>query len=802
MVPLALRDEHWLKGQKIVMLEPRRLATRAAAHRMAALLGEDVGETVGYRVRRDTRVGPRTRIEVITEGVLARMLHGDPTLQGVGLVIFDEYHERSLHSDLGLALTLRSQGLVRPDLRILVMSATLAGEPVASLLGGATIVSSTGRTFPVDTRYVPPRAGQRLQDAVAAGVVRALTETEGDLLVFLPGQAEIGRTLALLGDVGVAAELHPLFGNLSFGDQDRALLPSPQGRRKVVLATAIAESSLTIDGVRVVVDAGLSRVARFSPRTGMTRLETVRVSRASADQRAGRAGRQGPGVCYRLWPAEEQSHLLAYATPEVLEADLAPLALELAALGVEHPSELRWLDPPPAGALSQAGALLHWLDAVEADGRITPHGQAMASLGTHPRLAHMLLRAQQTGDAAIACDVAALIEERDVVRGDSTQHDADLRLRVDLVRQARRRDRLPESVSGMRVSRDAVARVAESARAWRRETRVPRDADWTDASAVGRVAALAFPDRVARHRAGEGARYVMRNGVGVVLRDSPALAREPFLVVLESDGRAPESGVFLAAPLSLDDLRVAFAARIVASEEVRWDDTSHSVRSRTRETLGALVLSETHHGHPDAERVRVALVDGIRASALSLLTWSEAAGHVRERLAFVHHHLPGWPDVSDPALLATLDEWLGPHVGGIRSRSQLDQVDLGALLIGTLDWSRRSRLDACAPTHFTAPTGTRLPIDYSDAAAPVVRVRLQELFGLADAPRTLDGRLPITLHLLSPAHRPVQVTRDLAGFWRTSYFDVKKDLKGRYPRHYWPDDPLIAEPTRRAKPRR
>lgn len=801
IVPLALLALPWLAGRKIVLLEPRRLAARAAAHRMAVLLGEDVGETVGYRVRRDTRVGPRTRIEVVTEGVLTRMLSRDPTLDGTGLVIFDEFHERSLHADLGLALTLHSQRLVRDDLRVLVMSATIAGERVAQLLGGAPVIASEGRMFPVELRYLPRRAEQRIEGAVAAAAERALRECEGDVLAFLPGQREIARTFALLEQAPIAAQLHPLFGNLSFEQQDRALAPSRAGQRKVVLATAIAESSLTIDGVRVVVDGGLSRVPRFSPRTGMTRLDTVRVSRASADQRAGRAGRQAAGVCYRLWPLEEHANLLAFATPEILEADLAPLALELAACGVRDPAELPWLDAPPTGALAQARTLLQWLDALDDQHRITAHGRDMVGLGTHPRLAHMLLRATATGRGALACDLAALIDERDVLRSEGAPHDADLRLRVELVRQSRRNGGCGQTAGGMRVMRDAVERAAQGARAWRRDLDLAGDAEWSDDGAVGRVVALAFPDRVAQRRTGDGSRFLLRNGSGAVLRDSPALAREPFLAVVETDGRMPESGVWLAAPLQADDLRSEFGAAIDVKDAVRWDETSATVRATRRESLGAIVLRETLHAHPDAADVQQALLTAVRASGLALLSWSESARQLRQRLAFVHHHSPDWPDVCDAALLASLDQWLGPHTSGVRSAAQLAQLDLGALLLARLGWDQRSRLDAQAPSHYTAPTGSRLTIDYADPAAPVVRVRLQEMFGVSDTPRLLDGRVPVTMHLLSPAQRPVQVTQDLAGFWRTSYFDVRKDLRGLYPRHPWPDDPLVAVPTRRVKPR-
>jgi len=815
---MALRDEGWLGGQKIVMLEPRRLAARAAAHRMAQLLGEPLAQSVGYRVRRDTRVGARTQVEVVTEGVLTRMLNSDPTLDGVGLVIFDEFHERSLHADLGLALTRHSQQLVRDDLRILVMSATLDGEPVARLLGGAPIVTSAGRKFPVEARWLPRRGDQRVEGAMAAAVRLALRETEGDVLAFLPGQGEIHRVADLLGEspLGSGVEVCPLYGNLPFDQQDRAIAPSPPGHRKVVLATSIAESSLTIEGVRCVVDSGLARVARFSPQVGMTRLETVRVSRASAEQRAGRAGRLAPGVVYRLWAMEEHAGLVPFTAPEIAEADLAPLALELAAAGVHDVDGLAWLDAPPAAALSMARELLQWLGAIDEDGRVTAHGEALAALGVHPRVGHMLLRAdggRGTGDGSaslrLACDLAALVGERDILRSDGVVHDADVRSRLELLRMLRRGERLPAELHGMRVIREAAMRARDDAAAWWRELGGKRDgralgeaqpAD-DELSDAGRLLALAFPDRVAQRRDADGKRYLLRNGTGAALRDSPALAQSEYLVVAESDGRRPESAIYLAAPLTLDDIRRDFGDDIEVEERVAWDDQAQAVRALRVERLGAITLREMALRDPSPALVARALLDAVRRSRLQLLRWSDGAQRLRERLAFVHAHDASWPDVSDDALLASLDDWLAPHLDGLRRASDLASLDLAALLLERLTWQQRNALDALAPSHLAVPTGSRIAIDYSDPAAPVLAVRLQEMFGCAETPRVLNGRIPVLLHLLSPAHRPLQVTRDLAGFWRTSYKDVQKEMKGRYPRHPWPDDPMVAEPTRRAKPR-
>ena len=800
-VPLALLDEPWLAGAKIVMLEPRRLAARAAAGFMARTRGEGVGETVGYRVRMDTRVGPRTRVEVVTEGVLARMLQSDPALEGVGLVIFDEFHERSLHADLGLALCLQSQGVLREDLRVLVMSATLDGQAVARLLGDAPLVTSEGRAFPVETRYLGRRAEVRPAAAAASATRRALDEEGGDVLVFLPGAGEIRQAEEILREGGGPAggvEIFPLHGTLPPEAQDRAIAPSPPGRRKVVLSTSIAETSLTIEGVRVVVDAGLSRVPRFSPRTGMTRLETTRVSRASADQRRGRAGRVGPGVCYRLW--DEHDALLAHSAPEITEADLAPLALELAEWGVADPAELAWLDPPPAAAFSQARELLRELGALDGEGAITPHGRRMAGMALHPRLAHMALRAAEMGHGALACELAALLSERDVLRSDAgAPGDADLRLRLEVMRDAEA-GRVPAFVRGMRVDREGVRRALAEARHWRRALRTGSGV--IDPEAGGVVLALAYPDRIAQRRPGAAGRYLLRNGRGAALAHPQALGEAAYLVAAELGDAGRESRIFLAAPLNQADLEAHFGEQVETAEEVVWDADARTVRARRRERLGAIVLREAPLREPNPELVVAALLEGIGRAGLEVLPWSDGARRVRERIAFLHRLDPaGWPDVSDAALLGGLEEWLGPYLHGARSGDALSRLDLAEILLNALPWDRRAALDEMAPTHLVVPSGSRIPIDYSDPGSPVLAVRLQEMFGLAETPRVARGSVPLTLHLLSPAHRPVQVTRDLAGFWKGSYFDVRKDLRGRYPKHHWPEDPMQAAPTARAKPR-
>ncbi|MDB4906449.1 MAG: ATP-dependent helicase HrpB [Gemmatimonadetes bacterium] len=796
-VPLALLESPWLQGQKILMLEPRRLAARASARRMADTLGEPVGRTVGFRVRHESRVSRDTRIEVVTEGILTRMIQHDPTLAGVGLVIFDEFHERNLQGDLGLALALQSRALLREELRVLVMSATIDTAPVAMLLGGARVITSLGRAFPVALHYRPVRDRQRVEDAAAAAVREALAAHEGDLLVFLPGAGEIMRTAERLESLANDVVVAPLFGALGNAEQDRAIMPDPQGRRRVLLATDIAETSLTIEGIRVVVDAGLSRVPRFSPRTGMTRLETVRVTQASAQQRAGRAGRVAPGACVRLWNEHEQQQLRPFRLPEIVEADLAPLALELAAAGIEDPLQLEWLDAPPASALLQARELLRELEAVDASGRATPHGLAMARFPVHPRLAHMVLAGVQLQHGGLACDLAALLAERDVLRGETFEGaDADIRLRLELLH----RTGAPEqSHRGLRVDRDALRRVREESQSLRRTLGLERGASGGDAE-CGRLVGLAYPDRIAQRREGDAPRYRLRNGLGAQLVGSQSLAREEWLVAAVLDGKLPEGRVLLAAPIDRADVELSFSAQVTTREVAEWDERTRSVRARRRRTLGALVLESVTLAEPGAEESLRVLLEVIRDAGIAALPWRDHAMQLRDRLRFAATVEPSrWPHVSDEALLATLDEWLAPALQGSRRWSDVERLDLGALLVQSLPWAERNRLDALAPTHYEAPTGSRLSIDYADPLAPAVSVRLQEMFGVSVTPAVGGGRVPLTLHLLSPAQRPVQVTRDLAGFWASSYFDVRKDLRGRYPRHPWPDDPASATPTRRAK---
>ncbi|MEI8394229.1 MAG: ATP-dependent helicase HrpB [Rhodospirillaceae bacterium] len=790
-VPLALLDEPWLGDRRIIVLEPRRLAARAAARRMADERGEEIGATVGYRVRFDSRVGPGTRIEVVTDGVFLRRLQEDPTLDGVGAVLFDEFHERRLDCDLVLALCLEARAAVRGDLRLLVMSATLEGESVAALLSGAPLITSEGRSFPVETRYLPPEPKARLEDGVATAVRRALATEVGDILAFLPGTAEIRRTATRLAEGGLGAEVTvvALYGDLSLDRQDEAIRPAPAGRRKVVLATSIAETSLTIEGVRVVIDCGLMRVPRFDPACGMSRLETVRVSRASADQRRGRAGRTGPGLCYRLWPEAEQRALAPFTPPEILSADLAPLALELAEWGIADAGALAWLDPPPGAALVQARELLQQLGALDRTGRITAHGREMARLGAHPRLAHLMVRGRAAGRGALACALAALLGERDILR--SGPRDADLRTRVELL------------AGKGRGERGAIEPVRQVAARWRRQLRIDGEDALTPA-ATGGLLALAYPDRIARRRSGGGGQYRLANGRGAVLPAGDPLGAEEWLAVAELDGDRREARIFLAAPLTLAEIEEAFADRIDSVEFVAWEPREQAVRARRQRRLNTLVLEDDALAEPSADLVGAAMLEGIRLHGLALLPRAPAFENWRARIAFLRRvdqregGREEWPDLSDAGLLGTLEDWLLPWLDGCSRASHLKRLDLGDILQARLDRPQQRALETLAPSHIIVPSGSRLPLDYS-GAVPVLAVRLQEMFGARETPCVAGGKVPIVLHLLSPARRPVQVTGDLAGFWAGSYHAVKGELRGRYPKHFWPDDPLSALPTDRTK---
>lgn len=782
-VPLALLDEPWARDGKIIVLEPRRLAARAAAERMAKTLGETVGDTVGFRVRLQSRVGPRTRVEVVTQGVFSRMILSDPALEGVAAVLFDEFHERSLDTDLGLALALDAQGALREDLRLLAMSATLDGARVARLMGDAPLVESAGRAYPVETRYIGRTPQRAIEEDVADAVLAALRTETGSLLVFLPGAREIRRTATLLAERirDPAVMVTPLFGAMEADVQEEAIAPAPPGRRKVVLATSIAETSLTIEGVRVVIDSGLARVPRYDPESGLTHLATVRVSRAAADQRRGRAGRTEPGVCYRLWHEPETAALAPFSTPEILEADLAPLALALAEWGVSDPTQLRWLDPPPGPAFSEARALLQKLGALDADGRITAQGKALSRLPLPPQLAHMVLAAAERGEGALAAQIAVVLTERGL-----GGNDVDIRHR--LVAMSRER-------SGRSQDARKLAETLQRLAGVKAETAI-------DVERAGAVLALAYPDRVAKARPGRPGEFILANGRGVMLDAADALAREPYLAVAAITGAQPRARILEAAPISESDIMAEFGHAIEVADEVRFDPASGSVRGRRVRRLGRIVLGEEPLANPDPAAVVAALLAGIRAKGIEALPWTRALRQWQARVLFLREaEGEEWPDVSDAALLAQLDTWLAPFLAGKRSLGELRAEDLDAALKGLLPWALQRRLDDEAPAHFETPTGSRLPIEYDAEGGPAVAVRVQELFGLADHPCIASGRVPLTLRLLSPALRPVQVTRDLPGFWRGSYQAVKAEMRGRYPKHPWPDDPLQAAPTRRTKPR-
>jgi ATP-dependent helicase HrpB len=801
IVPLFLRPSPWLGGQKILMLEPRRLAARAVAGRMAHLLGEPVGRSVGFRTRLETRVSRETRIEVVTEGILTRMLQDDSGLAGIGCVIFDEFHERSLNADLGLALCFECQQNLREDLRMVVMSATLDLQPIAKLLGDAPIIAARGRSFEVATRYVARRPEVYLEQQMAQVVRTALREHDGDILCFLPGAAEIRRVQRALEDAGLDRHVHvlPLYGELEAAAQDAALSPAPTGQRKIVLATSIAETSLTIEGVRVVVDSGLRRYAEFDPSTGMSHLVTAKVSQAAADQRRGRAGRLSAGHCYRLWSEGTQASLAPQTAPEILHADLAPLALELSCWGAVDAASLSWLDPPPVAPLAQARDLLRQLDAIDVAARITPHGRMLAKLGTHPRLAHMLVRAGEHGAARLACDLAAILSERDILRAGAGARDADLRLRVAVLR-GDVRDLPP----GITVDARAKNQASRSSAHWQRDFTHGR-ADSADPHEwTGILLAWAYPDRIGRAR-GDGGRYLLANGRGARFGEVQALSKAEFIVAAELDGAEREARIFLAAPVRLADLEEHFSAQILDRAEIVWDERDQAVRARHERRLGALLLNSAEMRNPDGEAMQAAALAGLRQLGIAALPWTSALRQWQARVNLMRQYtVPSpepWPDLSDAALASTLEDWAPPWISGFTRREHFARMDLGNALRSRLSYAQGAIVEREAPTHFTVPSGSDIPIDYLDGEIPTLSVRLQEMFGLNQTPSVAAGRLPLLLKLLSPARRPVQITRDLVSFWNRGYHEVKKDLKGRYPKHYWPEDPYAAEPTRRARPR-
>jgi len=800
-VPLALLEAPWARGKKIIVLEPRRIAARASAERMAKTLGERAGETVGYRVRFGSKVSRATRIEVVTEGIFSRQILDDPELAGVAAVLFDEFHERSLDADLGLALARDAQTGLREDLRILVMSATLDGARVAKLLGEAPVVASEGRAFPVETRYLGRKVDAPMERQMADAISQALCADPGSVLAFLPGAAEIRRTQNLLAEKihDADIEIVPLFGALDAAVQDRAIAPPPKGRRKVVLATSIAETSLTIEGVRIVVDSGLARVPRYEPDIALTRLETVRASRAAVDQRRGRAGRTEPGICYRLWDEPQTASLAPFTQPEILSADLSSLVLDLAQWGVSDPAMLAFLDPPPAPALKEAKNLLRELGAVDAGGRITAEGKRLRALTLPPRLARMIVDSHAQGVGEAAADIAAILTERGL-GGDNV----DLDVRLDQFR----RDRSQRASSARELARRWASQVASN-------TSHPRDASAPSPQgggerksarspdeqlSTGVMLAFAFPDRVAKNR-GNGT-FVLANGRGAAVEQTSALARAPYIAVGELTGTAASGRILLAASIAQAEIESHFADHIETTDDISFDASALALRARRKRTLDAITLSEAPLAlSPSADTAKI-FADGLAAAGLDKLPWSKSSKQWRHRVTFLRKaEGDGWPDLSDEVLAARREEWLVPALYDKTAVKEFSASDLSEALHTLLPWDLRARLDREAPTHFEAPTGTMLAIDYEAEQGPTIAVRLQELFGLTTHPSIAKGAVPLVLELLSPAHRPVQVTRDLPGFWRGSYAAVRSDLRGRYPRHPWPEDPANAPPTRRVKPR-
>ncbi|MFD1695514.1 ATP-dependent helicase HrpB [Roseibium aestuarii] len=787
-VPLALLNAPWRGDGRILVLEPRRLAARAAARRMAQELGQKVGQTVGYRVRMDSAIGPETRIEVITEGIFTRMILDDPDLTGIAAVLFDEFHERSLDGDLGLALALEVQGALREDLRLMPMSATLEASRVSALLGNCPVISSSGRSFPVETRYLGRDPQARLEPQMVRAIRKALVEETGSILAFLPGQGEIRRCAEMLEqDLPAGCLVAPLYGGLDAKAQDQAIQPADPGTRKIVLATAIAQTSLTIEGVRIVIDCGQSRVPRFEPQTGLTRLETVRVSRATADQRRGRAGRTEPGLCFRLWDEAQTLSLPAAEEPEIFNTDLAGLALTLAQWGSIEPQGLGFLDPPPSAAYREAVSLLQDLEAVDPAGRLTETGRRMARLPLAPRLSHMVLRALEQDLGHTACLVAAILSDPAIAG-----RDPDLRDRVRRLRN----DSSPKARDTRQAALTWGALAGADRQSLGRE--LVRD------EACGPLLALAYPDRVAQAR-GQRGRFRLANGRGAELPEEAALAASPFLVVADLQGKAANGRIVLAAPLERGDLDDLFGDRYAETDEVKLEPDGR-VRVRRVLRLGALELEDRTVANPDPATLQSALTGELQRRGSDRLAWSKEQQRLRRRIAYVRAQMPegereSLPDLSDSALTETLPDWLGPYLAGVTRLDAVDAEILGQALAGLLPFDAQQRLEREAPTHFTAPTGNRVPIDYGGETGPTVAIRVQELFGLKTHPSICQGRVPLTLELLSPAHRPIQITRDLPGFWTGSWRDVKADMKGRYPKHVWPEDPAEAQATARAKPR-
>lgn len=791
LVPLALLQEDWLKDQKIIMLEPRRLAARTAAKRMASLLSEKVGETVGYRIRQDKKVSAKTRIEVVTEGILTRQLQSDPELSGVGLVIFDEFHERNLQGDISLAFCLEAQEALREDLRLLVMSATLDGENLSTFLNNAPRITSQGRAFAVETRNLARPDKFTLSQDVARAVQTALQEESGNILVFLPGEGEIRKTQSILQDhFGKDSNLliAPLYGSLPQQAQDQAILPTPKGQRKVVLATTIAETSLTIEGIRVVIDCGLKRVSRFDPANAMSKLETVRVSKASAEQRKGRAGRMEPGVCYQLWPKAETQSLAERDSPEILDCDLTPFAIEIATWGAKHPSDIRLLDLPPAATFEAAQHLLQQLGALDDSLSLTPHGRKISALSLHPRIAHMVLQAHNLGtaEAALACDIAAVLHDGPLFRG---KKDSDLRHAVSC---------LQNQTKDPNLSKGALMRARETAKNLKYKLKIPLDKS-ANSMETGPILALAYPDRIAQQRQNGGTDYKLSSGMGAKLNEDDPLITQPYLVVAQLDGSRTNGRIFSAAPLTQKDIEDTFADQIIEMDDIGWDKRTQSAQANRLTKFGALTLKKKPIKITDPEQIKRALCQGITDIGLHVLPWTRESEQFCQRVEFLRQSDETWPDMSETALRESLETWLAPFLNGCSRIEQLKKIDLSAALLSRLDWAKQQDLNQRAPTHYKVPSGSNIRLDYSNIKKPILSVKLQEMFGQPQSPSINNGACPLQIHLLSPAGRPLQITEDLAGFWLTSYDSVKKEMKGRYPKHPWPDNPQEAMPTHKTK---
>ncbi|MBC2703719.1 ATP-dependent helicase HrpB [Desulfobacula sp.] len=807
-VPLALLDEPWLANKKIILLEPRRLAAKSCAAHMADLLKEKVGQTIGYQIRLDRKIGSGSRIEVITEGIFTRKIQNDPSLEDVGLVIFDEFHERNIHSDLGLALCLETLEALRDDLRILVMSATMDVFAVSKLMDNAPVIVSKGKSFSVETIYVSPldrkKRGVPIETACASVIRRALSETGGDMLVFLPGVKEIKILYSILEkDLESAIHVFPLYGNLSQKDQARAFRPSNPGKQKIVIATSIAETSITIEGVSVVVDAGLMRVPRFSPQTGMTHLETLPVSKASADQRRGRAGRTEPGKCYRLWSEYDHRLLKAYTKPEILSIDLTGFALELAAWGISDPGQLKWLDPPEPTSFEQAQNLLKTLGALDEQGRITFHGKKMSSAGLHPRLAHMVIKADEKGQGLLACRIAAFLNERDFIRFDPKAADPDIRLRLEIIETFTSKKKVWKKE--FKINEGAIHRIIESGQKIARDFGVKPTG--TDIEKTGVLLAHAYPDRIARKRDNRNNTFLTASGKGAFFTGTNSVSLSEYIVAVHLDGNPQNAKIFLGAPYSKQDFELDFCERFKTVQTVSWDKKMGGVRAREDTVFEKLVVHRRTISDIDPDMAGTILIKEIQRRGLSWLPWTKRLKSMKERAVFLKNtgRFPDLPDLSDKALEEELTIWLKPFLIGVVSLKQLERIDFEAAFLSLLTWEEQQIIEKNAPTHIKVPSGSRKPLKYSSENglldSPVLEVRLQEMFGLTATPKIADHTIPITLHLLSPAGRPVQITRDLENFWKNTYKYVKKDLMGRYPKHFWPDDPLGARPTNRVKPK-